>query len=175
MKRRIAVAATTAALAAGAGWAGAGAASAATPLASCTMTGSATFTPGLTSTPTDQTTALSGTLTGCTGRSGVKSGTFTGKTTAPQLRCLSVITANTVIGTGTMTVKWKGGTSSVVHITITIGNSDFGITGPVTRNRFVKHRFAAPNLKATSVTPADFNCSTVPASTINFSGASTVS
>jgi hypothetical protein len=176
--RRVAVGATLA-LTAGLGWAGTGAASAATPQASCTGSGSMGFTPNLTMVATSTTVNISGTLSSCKGKSGVKSGTVTGSIPVGQQTCLSVIFPPRTLGTGTMTIKWKGGTSSVVKVTLAVGQSDFSLTGPVTKNRFKGHKFSAPHLAPGAVSPSNFHCKddgnpVVPVQSIAYSGLMTV-
>jgi hypothetical protein len=180
--RRVAVGATLA-LTAGLGWVGTGAASAATPQASCAFSGSMGFTPNLTqpnppATPPSTTVNLSGTLSNCKGKSGVKSGTATGTIPIGQQTCTSVIFPPRTLGTGTMTVKWKGGTSSLVKVTLAVGSSDFSLSGPVTKNRFKGHKFNAPHLAPGAITPSNFHCrddgSQVPVQAIGFSGQATV-
>ena len=176
--RQVAVGATLA-LTAGLGWVGTGTASAATTLASCAMGGSLGFSPGLTMVPTDNTVSISGTLSGCKGTSGVKSGTVTGSVPIGQQTCLSVLTPPRALGTGTMTIKWKGGTSSVVNVTLAVGSTTFSLRGPVTKNRFKGHKFSAPSLAPGTVSPSNFHCKddgnpVVPVTGISYSGQSTV-
>ena len=177
--RRIAVGATLA-LTAGLGLVGTGTASAATPQASCAASGSMGFTPNLTMVATSTTVSLSGTLSACKGKSGVKSGTLKGTIPIGQQTCLSVIFPPRTLGTGTMTIKWKGGTSSVVKVTLAVGNTDFSLAGPVTKNRFKGHKFSAPHLKPGAITPSNFHCKddgtpVVPVQAIGYSGAASVS
>lgn len=176
--RRVAVGATLA-LTAGLGWVGSGTASAATPLANCASAGSLGFSPGLTMVPTSNTVNISGTLSACKGKSGVKSGTVTGSVPIGQQTCLSVLTPPRALGTGTMTIKWKGGTTSVIKVTLAVGGTDFSLNGPVTKNRFKGHKFSAPHLSPGSVSPSNFHCKddgspVVPVTGIAYSGLVTV-
>ncbi len=137
------------------------------------------FTPNLTMVATNTTVNISGTLSACKGSSGVKSGTLTGTIPVGQQTCLSVIFPPRALGTGTMTIKWKGGTSSLVKVTLAVGSSDFSLTGPVTKNRFKGHKFNAPHLTPGAITPSNFHCKAdgnpvVPVQSIGFSGPATV-
>jgi hypothetical protein len=176
--RRVAVGATLA-LTAGLGWAGAGPASAATPLATCSGSGSMGFTPNLTMVAASTTVNISGTLSTCKGKSGVKSGTLTGSIPVGQQTCLSVIFPPRTLGTGTMTIKWAGGTTSVVKVTLAVGQSSFSLSGPVTKNRFKGHKFNAPTLTPGAVSPSNFHCKddgtpVVPVQSIAYAGAMNV-
>jgi hypothetical protein len=175
--KHIAVGATLA-LTAGLGWVGAGAASAATPpQASCSLSGQIGFAPGLTMTATNTTAKLSGTLTNCKGKSGVKSGTLNGSVPIGSQTCLSILSPPRNLGTGTMTIKWKGGTSSVVKVTLAVGSNDFSMNGPVTKNRFKGHKFSAPHMKPGGIIPLNFHCQApaVPITALTYSGPATVS
>jgi hypothetical protein len=169
--RKVAVGATLA-LTAGLGWVGTGAASAATPLASCAISGSAAFTPSLSATATPTSAKLTGTLTGCTGKSGVKSGTFTGTMNLGPQTCGSMLAPPRPLATAPVTIKWKGGTTSVVNATLAIGSGDFSLGGPVTKNRFKGHKCSAPHLKPTAVHPVSTDCSKVQVQSLDFSGTS---
>jgi hypothetical protein len=177
--RRLAVG-TALALTAGLGWIGTGAALAATPLVSCSSSGSISFTPGLTMSPTATAAKITGTLSSCTGRSGVKSGTVAGTIKMGPQTCVSVIYPPKTLGTGLMTVKWNGGTTSIVKVTLAIGNSDFSLTGPVQKNRFKGHKFSAPHITGNAVNPLNFHCKvgdgqpTIPIQGISYSGPASV-
>jgi hypothetical protein len=173
--KQIAVGATLA-LAAGLGWIGTGTASAATPLATCSVKGQIGFTPGLTMVPTKTTAKISGTLSGCTGKGKVKSGTLTGSVPIGSQTCLSVLSPPRNLGTGTMTIKWKGGTNSVVRVTLAVQSNDFGMKGPVTKNRFKGHHFNAPHMQPGAIVPMNFHCQApaTPVKAITYSGPATV-
>lgn len=167
----------TLALAAGLGWVGTGAASAATaPLASCTFSGQIGFVPGLTMVATNTTAKLSGTLSNCTGRGGVKSGTLTGSVPIGSQTCLSILSPPRNLGTGTMTIKWNGGTKSIGKATLAVGSSDFALNGPLNKNRFKGHKFSAPHLTPGSIIPTNFHCQApaTPITALTFSGPATV-
>lgn len=169
----------TLALTAGLGWVGSGAASAATPApqATCTLSGQIGFAPGLTMVATNTTAKLSGTLSNCTGKGGVKSGTLTGSVPIGSQTCLSVLSPPRNLGTGTMTIKWKGGTKSIGKVTLAVGSSDFSLNGPINKNRFKGHKFSAPHMTAGSIIPMNFHCQApaTPITALTFSGPAAVS
>lgn len=170
---------TTLALTAGLGWLGTGAASAATPSVSCqTAKASLKFTPGLTSTAASQQESLAGTLAGCTGKAKIKSGSISGSLSSPgAIRCANLLGGP--VGSGTEVLHYKGGTSSTVHVTISVptgSSGNFSINGTVTKGRFKGHKVTGTmKLNAAGSTNPGANCSTVPINQINFTGRTIVS
>ena len=75
-----------------------------------------------------------------------------------------------------MTIKWKGGTSSVVKVTLSVAQNNFTLTGPVTKNRFKGHKFNG-TLTPGAIVPSNYHCSspgTVPVTGLTYTGPATV-
>ena len=142
----------------------------------CTTAASATFTPGLTATPAAQKAKLSGSLSGCAGKAGIKIGSITGTLSSPgAIRCANLLQGT--VASGTEVLKYKGGTSSTAHVTISVTTTgNFSINGKVTKGRFKGHKVTgAMTLNSSGSTNTGANCSTVAITRINFHGTTTVS
>ena len=182
MNQRIAVAVTAAAVGVGMTFVGVGTASAATaPLASCKASGTSTTTPGLTFTSAAHTTKLSGKLANCTGSGGVKSGTFSGSLKGTG-SCTSLASKGSVVGKGTVTLKWNTSKTSTVAATLTsqgggISGSNvtakFALSGKVTKGQFAGKKLSGTFNGHFPAKPG--LCQTVPVSKIAFAGTSKIS
>jgi hypothetical protein len=141
-------------------------------LQSCAhVTGSATFTPGLTNTPSDNTVRAKGNQTGCTptaatGGSGVLTATITIKAGS----CAKLAAGNQSLP-ATATSQWKNGKLShykfTLHTGVNANAQTASFAGGVTSGLFVgKHVEGQLKFKVAG-TP---NCTTKPVKSITFTG-----
>ena len=92
----------------------------------CTISGTASFTPGLTTTAKAVSYTFSGTFTGCHsvgGDSTIKSGTVTASGSGSNLACTGGNSS------GTATVNWNNGQSSTINITTSGALNAVVVTG----------------------------------------------
>jgi hypothetical protein len=135
------------------------------------MSGTATFTPGLTNTPRDNTVRAKGSQTSCTPISATGgSGVLTATITVKQGSC-------TKLGTGTQsfpataTTQWKNGKLSHYKFTLHTGTGanvqTASFAGGVTSGLFVgKHVQGQLKFKPTG----SYNCTSQPIKTVSFTG-----
>jgi hypothetical protein len=181
MKHRIAVGMTTVAVAAGMTFIGVGSASAAAkPSAACKASGTSTTTPGLTNTAANHTTKLTGKLTACTGSGGVKSGAFNGSMKGNG-SCLTLAKKGSVVGKGTLTIKWNTNKTSTASVTLKSNGgglsgsnvvAHFALTGKVTKGQFAGKALSGSFTGHFPLKPG--LCTSSPVSKIPFSGTSKV-
>jgi hypothetical protein len=168
--RTVARVAVLAALALGVGVVGASPIVAATPAQSCAhVSGSATFTPGLTNTPTNQTVNAKGTETSCTPSTTTGgSGALTAVIKVPLGSCGKLATGNQTLH-GTATTKWKNTKVSNYALTFHTGTGSSitiaTITGKVTSGLFVNHTVTGQIKFTVQGTP---NCTSMPVKNITF-------
>ena len=99
----------------------------------CTISGTASFTPGLTTTAKAVSYTFSGTFTGCHsvgGDSTIKSGTVTASGSGSNLACTGGNSS------GTATVNWNNGQSSTINITTSGALNAVVVTGKVVAGEF---------------------------------------
>jgi len=133
------------------------------------VSGSATFTPGLTNTPRDNVVRAKGTQTSCTPAAKTGgSGSLTATIQVKQGSCAKLGTGNQTL-TATARTIWKNGRNSYYKFTLHTGTGANAqtatIAGGVTQGLFVgKHVAGAVKFKV-SGTP---NCTTSPVKSVTF-------
>ena len=140
------------------------------PVQSCAhVTGSITFTPGLTNTPANQTVAAKGNETGCT-PAATTGGSAALKATIHLTAgsCAKLAQGNQTL-TGGATSTWKNAKVSHYNLTFKTGTGSAAttatITGTVSSGLFVNHKVTG----AVKFTPTGSpNCTTKPVKTATF-------
>jgi hypothetical protein len=136
----------------------------------CSLSGSASFTPGLKTARTAVNYTFTGSFTGCRSALGdptITSGNVTASGGGPSVGCTGGNTS------GSATVAWNNGQTSVIAITTSGALNAVAVTGKVTSGEFVGRTFHAvlaftvadPTAcnNATGVTSATFKGATAPA------------
>lgn len=145
-------------------------AGAVTPVQTCkTVTGSATFSPGLTNTPRNNTVKAKGTEKGCipsvkTGGSGVITATIN----VPNGSCAKLAQGGQTLK-GTATTTWHNKKVSKYALVFKTGTGSnitlANITGKVTYGLFVKHTVTGQIKFTVQGSP---NCTTIPVKSVTF-------
>ncbi len=162
--------AAVATLAGGIGALGAAPSGAAAPVQTCTkVTGSATFTPGLTNTPRNNTVNAKGTQSGCTPTAATGgSGALSAVIKVPLGSCGKLAGGNQTL-TGTGKTVWKNGKVTTYNLTFKTGTGAnitvATITGRVSGGLFVNHPVTGQIKFTVQGKP---NCTTVPVKSITF-------
>jgi len=137
---------------------------AATPLQTCKkVTGSATFTPGLTNTPRNNVVKAKGTQTGCTPSAKTGgSGVLTATITVPNGSCTKLATGHQTIK-GSAATTWHNKKVSKYSLTLVTGTgaaaTTANISGHVATGLFAHHTVTGQIKFKVSGTP---NCTTKP-------------
>jgi len=138
------------------------------PSISCTVSGKATLSPGISNTPAKQTLTVTLQLSKCTGSSvaGITgsspgSSSATGKTTET---CANLTKPSAPIKT-TTTIDWNNGTTSGVTYTTVLNSGTGTSTGKVTSGTFAKGKISA----TITYIPGQ-NCTTVALTSATISG-----
>jgi hypothetical protein len=143
------------------------------PIQVCrSVTGSATFTPGLVNTPRDNTVKAKGKMTKCTGRkNGPKtggSGVLTATIKVVKGSCAKLATGSQTIK-GTAKTVWKNKKVSKYALTLKTGSGSnsttANITGKVTGGLFKGHKVTGAVKFTVKGTP---NCTTKPVKSVTF-------
>jgi hypothetical protein len=162
--------AALATLAVGIGVVGASPGGAAPPVQTCkTVTGSATFTPGLTNTPTNNTVNAKGSQTGCTPTATTGgSGALTAVIKVPLGSCAKLAGGGQTLS-GTAKTTWKNGKVTTYNLTFKTGTGSnifiANITGRVSGGLFVNHPVSGQIKFTVQGSP---NCTTKPVKSITF-------
>ncbi len=136
-----------------------------------TLSGTAVFTPGLSTTPHNQTINAKGSLSGCTPSTKTGgAGTLTSTIKSPNASCQSLAKGGQTTK-GTSKVTWKNKKTSTIAITLKTGTGSAAttanVTGKVTAGLFAGHLISG-QLKFTPKTGQ--NCTTVPIKNVTFKG-----
>ena len=143
---------------------------AATPVQTCKkVTGSATFTPGLTNTPRTNTVKARGNESGCTPTAKTGgSGVLTATIKVVNGSCAKLATGKQTIK-GTAATTWHNKKVSKYALTLVTGSGSAAttanITGTVTSGLFVHHKVTGQIKFKVSGTP---NCTTKPVKAVTF-------
>jgi hypothetical protein len=162
--------AALATLAVGLGAVSAAPSGAAAPVQTCTkVTGSATFTPGLTNTPRNNTVNAKGTQSGCTPTAATGgSGALSAVIKVPLGSCAKLAGGNQTLS-GTARTTWKNGKVTTYNLTFKTGTGAnltvATITGRVSGGLFVNHPVRGQIKFTVQGKP---NCTSVPVKNITF-------